>query len=319
MSGNRQPFLAFAVLCAVALVGIAMWRSGHDPVKPTDKAASQASKPILDTNYRPAPLPADEAPDQALRPALAELLRDGTPLGRRIEILESTGSDLTQPEAMTLLRELSSIPPQEENSAAHSSYIHQLCNLLQKVTAVRDDFASALATVAATRELPVVYRDYACQHLRMLWRGSRDEADNTGRPRMVAIENTFRSMLQSQPETAAQSLLGLHEIRESSGDPAVPDKEISAIATSILGASPSQDSIPARMTAVRVLAERRIPESGAMLRAIATSEAEHSLVRASAVAALGFIGDPSDLEFLSSLPANDPVIAGALRHATGNR
>jgi hypothetical protein len=210
---------------------------------------------------------------------------------------------------------LSIIPAAEQGSAWHSTYIHELCNLLQDVGATHDDFASALATVSANRDLPIVYRDYAFQHLRILWRSSRDASTQAGRTRMEAIENTFLDLLTRRPETAAQSLLGLHEIRESAGTPVVPDGEIARLAHGILDSPPAAESIPVRMTAVRVLAERRIPENSGRLRAIAASDAEHGLVRASAVAALGFIGDPADLEFLKSLPSDDPLVAGALRHA----
>jgi hypothetical protein len=243
------------------------------------------------------------------------MLEEGTPLARRIEILDELEPDLTQEEAMALIHELSVIPTAEQGSAWHSTYIHKLCNLLQDAGVAHDDFANALATVAANRDLPVVYRDYAFQHLRILWRRSRDESTAAGQARMRVIENTFQSLLAQRPETAAQSLLGLHEIREPSGSPTVADEQISRLAKSILDSPPTTDSIPARMTAVRVLAERRISGNSALLRDIAVSDAEHSLVRASAVAALGFIGEPADLEFLETLPSDNPVIAGALRHA----
>jgi hypothetical protein len=285
--------------------------SGNPPVL-------QPHKPLLDTSYRPAPHPAGEQTTTILRPLLTEMLLANTPMERRVEILDQIPPDLTTDEATALIRELCSIPPKEENPAAHSTYIHKICCLLQKTSATRDDFASALATIAANRELPVVYRDYAFQHLRNLWRASRDEANSAGRQRMDAIQNTFRALMQQRPETTAQSLLGLHEIREKPGTPVIMDEEISRLATSILNSSPTPDSIPSRMTAVRVLAERRIPESNATLRDIATSTVEHSLVRASAIAALGFIGQPSDLEFLQKLPTGDPVIAGALRHVPKN-
>lgn len=324
MSNTRHNHFVLAGMFITGALGVLVWMLVEEPDKSSPgrlegHTATRAAEPMLDTAYRPTPRPTEEHPDENLRPDLIELLQAATPLARRIEILDGIKPDLTEIEAMAILQELSAIPPREENSATHSTYIHKVCNLLQLAPAVRDDFANALATVAANRGLPIVYRDYAFQHLRILWRGSLAEDSTGGQARMRAIENTFRGLLAQRPETAAQSLLGLHEIRQPSGAPVVADEEISRLATGILDVPPAADSIPARMTAVRILAERRISANSNQLRAIATSDVEHSLVRASAVAALGFIGDPADLEFLETLPTDDPLIAGALRHAVNRQ
>ena len=320
MSNNRhKTIIIFAAACAVAGIGAGLWLLTDTPEAgpPTISVAElpRTERPGLDTAYRPPASVTGSDDAEALRSALAIMLDAATPVSRRIEIIGETEPDLTELEALALIRELSNIPTSDKGSAWHSTYIHKLCNLLQDAGVAHDDFANALATVAANRELPVVYRDYAFQHLRILWRGSHDESTTAGQSRMRAIENTFRSLLTRRPETAAQSLLGLHEIRQASGTPVVSDEEISRLAMSILDSPPAADSIPARMTAVRVLAERRVSANTVQLRHIAASDAEHSLVRASAVAALGFIGEPGDLEFLESLPTDDPLIAGALRHA----
>jgi hypothetical protein len=269
----------------------------------------------LNTGFVPPPLPSNTQPGGMIRPTLASMLDPGTPLAKRIEILEGHTPDLTETEALSLLHELSNIPKDEEISAWHSTYIHQICNLLQRVPSSHDAFSLALASVAANRDLPVVYRDYAFQHLRILWHRSRnDESSVAAQARANAIEETFRNLLHQRPETAAQSLLGLHEIRNPSGISAVPDEEITRLISGILDAPPAPDSVSTRMTAVRVLMERRMPGNSPILRDIAASELEHSLVRASAIAALGFIAEPADLEFLATLTSNDPIIAGALRH-----
>ncbi len=323
MQYSRRNLIISASVCTVVALAAALWLLIKTPDKPTPYTSghtqSRPTGPTLDLTYRPAPRPTGEDATAALRPVLARMLEDGTPLARRIEILDEMDSDLTQAEAMAMIHELSIIPTAEHGSAWHSTYIHKLCNLLQDAGVAHDDLASALATVAANRDLPVVYRDYAFQHLRILWRNSRDESTPAGQARMRAIENTFQSLLAQRPETAAQSLLGLHEIRDPSGSPAVADGEISRLAKTLLDSPPAADSIPAHMTAVRVLAERRISGNNGQLRAIAASDAQHSLVRASAVAALGFIGEPADLEFLETLPSDNPVIAGALRHASSSR
>jgi hypothetical protein len=310
-------------ITAIAAIGIgaAWWMRNDAPQSqpepaPVTKKHPRSASPGLNTGFVPPPLPSNTQPGGTIRPALVSMLDPSTPIAKRIEILDEINPDLSEAEVISLLHELNNIPTDERVSAWHSTYIHNICNLLQRVDSYRDAFSHALAAVAANRDLPVVYRDYAFQHLRILWHRSRnDESSSVGQARASAIEDAFRNLLHQRPETAAQSLLGLHEIRHTSGGPVVADEEITRLVNGILSAPPAPDSVSARMTAVRILAERRIPGNSRMLRDIAMSEAEHSLVRASAVAALGFIADPADLEFLASLPSNDPVIAGALRHA----
>jgi hypothetical protein len=319
MPSTRHKRILFITAIATIGIGASWWLRVDAPQREPGPATLNKPRPVntgLNTGFLPPPLPSDTPLGDMIRPALASMLDPATPLAKRIEILEEQTPDLTETETLSLLHELSNIPQEEGISAWHSTYIHQICNLLQRVPSSHDAFSHALASVAAKRDLPLVYRDYAYQHLRVLWHHSRyDESSAEGQARASAIEDTFRNLLHQRPETAAQSLLGLHEIRHPSGISAVQDEEIAQLATGMLDAPPTPDSVSARMTAVRVLMERRMPGNSQLLRDIAASEVEHSLVRASAVAALGFIADSADLEFLGTLSSNDPVIAGALRHA----
>jgi hypothetical protein len=318
MPNSRNKRIIFTAAFVAAGIGAGWWLLVDAPEQGSEPEAMlpRPVSPGLSTGYKPPALPSNSQPGGPVRPMLERMLAVSTPLAERIEILDGLTPDLTETETLALLHELFIIPRDERVSAWHSTYIHKICNLLQRVVSSHDAFSHALAAVAANRDLPVVYRDYAFQHLRILWhRSDNDVSSAAGQARASAIEETFRNLLDERPETAAQSLLGLHEIRHPSGTPAVPDEEITLLLTGILDSPPAADSVASRMTAVRILAERRIPGNSRVLRGIATSEAEHSLVRASAIAALGFIADPADLEFLDSLHSDNPVLAAALRHA----
>jgi HEAT repeat protein len=83
----------------------------------------------------------------------------------------------------------------------------------------------------------------------------------------------------------------------------------------MLAASP-EDSIAAKMTALRIIGERRLPGFHDDLTRIANAPAgEHTLVRMAAIAAIARFGDPADLPLLESLDRSDPRLATAIDHA----
>lgn len=285
--------------------------------KPAINTARQASMPT-------AAWQTDNLADnlaENLRPMLREALDPATHHIRRLDLIRAIPHDLSEAETLTLIHQLHT-PPPPTNIAWHSTYIHLICNILQRNPAFHDPFASALAAIAADRTLPEVHRDYAFQHLRILWHRSRDQSTQPDNPdeRHNLIEGTFRNLLLQNPETTAQSLLGLHEIRHPDGTHAIQDDEITSLVQKSLNnsaATPHQH-IPARMTAVRILAERRIPSATPILRGIAANTSEHNLVRASAIAAIGHAATPGDLDainFLQSITSAHPVIQGAVRHS----
>lgn len=285
-----------------------------------DTARSEPSTATLDMALElpPPPLAEAEAVADPIRPEIRSVLDPGTPPALRTELVESLPLDLTEAEYRALLHEVLTPPAPGTPEAWHSSHIHEICNILQRIPASHDLLANALATVAANRAFTEVYRDYAFQHLRILWRRSLDPlAPGVSQPRNLAIEHTFRTLLADRPETSAQAILGLHELRHDDSTPAVPDREISQLVDQTLGSTdPAETSrIPARMTAIRIIAERKLPDSADTLKAIASSPEEHILVRTSAIGALGHLAEPADADFLLSLTPDNPLLAQALQHA----
>ena len=263
----------------------------------------------------PAPASATAEP---IRLEIQSAIDPKTPSLQRTELIQTLPETLSEAEYRILLREVITPPSPGTPEAWHSSHIHEICKLLQRIPDCHDLLADTLATVAASRGFSEVYRDYAFQHLRVLWRNSLDPSvPGVAQPRNLAIEATFRKLLTDRPETAAQAILGLHELRHEDATPAVPDEEINRLATDILAAhtQSAPAHLPCRMTAIRIMAERKLPAAGETLRTIASSSQEHMLVRISAIGALGHTAAPADLDFLRALAPDHPMIAEALKHA----
>jgi hypothetical protein len=312
---HRTALIGFgAVLALLAAWLLAPFDFGNSDSPPSTKTESPAT--VLDTALvLPAPETVAEEP---IRPEIQSAIDPKTPPARRTELITSLPLDLTEAEWRVLIREVLTLPAPGTAEAWHSSHVHEICKILQRIPASHDLFADALATVAAHRGFTDVYRDYAFQHLRTLWRNSLDPlAPGAAQPRNIAIEKTFRKLLAERPETSAKAILGLHEFRHDDGTPAVPDTEIGALVRQLLDTTASEETthIPARMTAVRVIAERNLPGSSDLLKSIAGSPQEHTLVRTSAIGALGHLAAPEDKTFLASLSSENPLIAEALRHA----
>lgn len=287
---------------------------GNFDTPPSTK--TETPTPILDTSL--VLPPPDAAATAPIRPKIQSAINPKTPPARRTELVQSLPDDLTEAEWRVLIREVLTLPAADTPEAWHSSHVHEICKILQRIPASRDLFADALATVAASRDFTEVYRDYAFQHLRTLWRSSLDPlAPGVAQPRNLAIEGTFRKLLADRPETSAQAILGLHELRHEDATPAVPDEEINRLVTEILTSADhtAPAYLPTRMTAIRIIAERNLPHTGETLRTIASSPQEHMLVRISAIGALGHTAAPEDTDFLRTLSPDHPLIAEALQHA----
>jgi hypothetical protein len=286
-------------------------------------AIPERPKPAISTSRQsPAlpPLPPAARLSENLRPELRDALDPATPNIRRLDLIRAIPADLTEAETLALLHQLHT-PPPPTNIPWHSTYIHLICNLLQQIPAFHDPFASALADIAANRNLPEVHRDYAFQHLRILWHRSRDQSTHPDNPeeRHNLIEGTFRNLLNQNPETTAQSLLGLHEIRHPDGKHAINDDEITNLARATLIKQKNQTDIPvnARMTAIRIIAERRIADAEPILMDIAADDTQHNLVRAAAIGSLSLIevhDVRKTLDFLNSIKLDHPVVQGAAIH-----
>jgi hypothetical protein len=315
---KKYPFAVAGVSAVLILSATWLIRSfdTKSPQLPITANQQLSGGPLNFQFVLPAPAVAEKT--NSLRQEIITALDQKTPPAQRTELVVALPSDLTEAEYLALLKEVITPPEKVFSEAWHSSYVHEICKVLQGIPSCHDHFAQTLATVAANRTFPEVYRDYACQHLRVLWQSSLDpSALGVAQPRNQAIQETFRLLLTERPEMSAQALLGLHELRHNVGSPAISDQEINALANAVLSSTDRATSshLPSRMTAVRIMSERNLPQARETLKSLASSPQEHNLVRASAIGAIGHAAVPEDEVFLKSLAPDNFLIAEAIQNA----
>lgn len=302
--GRRRVVMGIVTVSLVAgLVMIVQRREDRQP----DKIKSLATTHIE---------PRTAAPDPAearLRRGVSDVLgfTGGLPTQARIRELMEMGDQLTEDEVAELLRGLLSPRAQGEAVARHSTWFHELANLLQRQNPDPHDFSEVLATVARDGKRDLATRDYALQHLRRIWGKASADPELRG-----AIEATFAEMAVAGNPMRATALLSLHML-----DPSGSAMDDTALAGSVMALlednrSTGDEAVRARMVAARIAGERRLDGSRGPLLKLATGESVHALVRMAAISALGRFADPSDLETLRSLAPADERVAVAIRHAT---
>jgi HEAT repeats len=266
-----------------------------------------------------------------LRPELAEAVGRGapSPWNRRTDIIRNLPANLTEAEVDALLVALMEPRPPKISAAIHSTYIHEIATILHSHNDIRQRFFQSLATLARDTQRDDATRDYAIQHLRWVWSSASDERALRG-----SITATFRELCRLDPVVATPALLSLHLL----GSPAdqtdssqitsatpgrgnapppfdLADADLLPLLQPIFAAPTSKTNIPARLTAVRIVGERRLIAFRPPLLVALHDRSEHTLVRMAAASALAQIGDPSDLEALATLDAGDERLASAVRHA----
>lgn len=328
---RRLLQLAFVVVAAIGIAAVAFVMTRQ----PAPPAAARAEVPPLGPFTIPPP-PAE--PEKQLRAELFDALgfRPGLPWGRRLDLIRALPADLTAIETDALLASLMEQTPPKVSRAIHSTYMHEIARSLQPRQAIRERFACALASLARDTKRDEVTRDYAIQHLRQVW--ARADADAALRG---AIASTFRQFTTLDPTLSTSAVLSLHllgsdpvndsrtaarQIAPKSAAPpsrgdaagqsfALPDSDLIPFLEPIFATKTTKENMPARLTAVRIAGERRIPAFRQPLLAAVKDSAEHTLVRMAAAHALGQIANPADLQALASLDPGDARVKAALPKA----
>ena len=330
---RRRPILvSMAALAAVGLVAATFMLSRQHPATP---AVTTAPVPAAPLGTFTAPPPSARA-WEGLRSTLIEALGLGVAcqLNYRTRLIHELPNDLTAVETEALLTAMMERCPSAISPGTHSTYMHEIACKLQPYAAIRERFARALASLARDVQRDASTRDYAIQHLRLVC----IHADPSLRASVVA---TFREFTSLDTSIAASSILSLHllgsaaELRadsDSLGAPnhagipvssaahspaasPIPDSELAPLLAPIFATDNSRANLSARLTAMRIVGERRMRTFRQPLLKALTDRSEHALLRMAAAGALGNIGDPADLQALASIDPGDPRVAAALRHA----
>jgi hypothetical protein len=217
--------------------------------------------------------------------------------------------------------------------------MQDICLILREQPTVRESFARVLSTLVHDPSRDAVVRDYAVQHLRQVWDLAKENPSLRN-----AIEEVFRGLVKGdEPDMAATGLLSLHFLgtRQGEAQPvalpgnqkqslppgmsaiestptsySIPDGQIQPLVDGILKAPATSANVSSRMTALRIVADRKLAASKPELRAIASdSVKEQVLVRMAAIAALGKLADSADRPLLEGLDHTDLRIASAVKTA----
>lgn len=304
---SRRTFMLAAALALITLLaGFLMVAVRKEP-----KAAPARVAPLANTRILPRTAPPDVGQKLGKEVSGALGFTDDLPTEVRIRQLMNTTGKLTDDELEELTRALLSPPGHDETLAEHSTWFHEIANLLQRQESGLRSFAEVLATVARDATRDPATRDYALQHLRRVW--DKAAADPGLRP---AIEATFGEMTATGDPMRQTALLSLHLLDPAGGS----GMETTLLVENVLsilkgGKETGNDAIRSRMVAARIAGERRLAGSRGALLELATAESEHALVRMAAISALGRFAEPSDLDALARLSPKDERVAGAIRRA----
>ncbi|MCW1887022.1 HEAT repeat domain-containing protein [Luteolibacter flavescens] len=249
---------------------------------------------------------------EILRPDLTSALGLSGELTTNVRTRElmTIRGQLSPDELEELLRALLVTPGKGDSIAAMSTWFHEVANVLHRQPVDLQVFSEVLATVARDVNRDATTRDYALQHLRRAWESA---GENNSLRR--AIEATFEELLAARGALYPTALLSLHLLdpdQRSGMDLSTMNFEVRSILTDDVDTGDA--SVRSRMVACRISGERGMDDMRVPLLKLAKNESAHALERMSAIAALGRIGDPSDLDVLRTLTSHDPRIAGALRH-----
>lgn len=256
--------------------------------------------------------------ESEVRPTLVEALalEKEVSFSRRTALLRSTGGGLVDTEIDLLVAALLAEKPPPEAPEAHSTWFNEIANLLHRQPAARERLARALATVAADSSRDATLRDYALQHLRVVW---NDADANPGL--RASITASLRRLVGNDKVLSTSALLSLHLLGDSAAVPdspvarALPDDDVTSLAGGMLDGPAGSRQPAERMTAARIAADRKLTSLRPALARIASDPAEHMLSRISAISAIGHIGNPADRSLLESLSFTEPSLAAATHKA----
>jgi hypothetical protein len=256
--------------------------------------------------------------ESAVRPSLVEALAlaKDVPYPRRIVLLRAAGGGLSALEIDLLAASLSAGGRGSDAGGYHSTWFNEIANLLHREPAARQRLARALATVAGDPSRDATARDYALQHLRLVW---NDADGDTGL--RDSITESLRRLAGADNGATTAARLSLHLLGDNAPAPgrpvarALPDDEFATLAGGLLEGPAGSRQPAERMTAARIAGDRRLADLRPALARVASDPAEHTLSRISAINAIGRIGNPADRPLLESLAASNPSLAAATRDA----
>ena len=291
---NRDLWPKHARVVGIALlfcvtVGLFFWQKGVETVAGrNDKATggnSMASNGLDSGNSH-----SDVASFKS--PASISKIVDSsiTDPADRLNLARSLGPNLNAEEISSLYRFLESTEQNaEENLHILRGIKNDVMKALRHQAVLPDGLTELLTKIYHDQKQDNVIRDYAIQHLTLWYGESATESENA----KLQVRNLLNEAMLENGSVAGTALLGSHRLAGT--DRAFVQDEISENAIRL--AQSSDASVPTRITAIQVCAERGIKEILPMLKSLAESN-ESVALRISALSALGSLSTREDVPIL---------------------
>lgn len=179
-----------------------------------------------------------------------------------------------------------------ERNAAGVRYLkNEVVTALRHQSTPPAGLTETLINVYQDTQQDSAVRDYALQHLACWYEeGAGDAYDSKSRIRLTLIAAS-----ESDSEIAATGLLGLHRLSLLDGS-----VEVERLNSTALRLAKISSASSVRVTAIQVCAERGCSSILPIIRSLAQSDNDSAL-RVSSIAALGQLGEATDLALLRRL------------------
>ena len=196
-------------------------------------------------------------------------------------------------------------PPVGTSLEQWHGIVNDCFNILRRPGCGAPSFVERLISVVNDDARDAVMRDYSIQHLRAYYSDSDPSSTRESDPEVRRrIETTILAASKKITESwSGTALLALDHMLSKCASEAIPPSfgASDVDSTALLHASSSETHLLARISAVQLCAERKLAATLPVLRELVNSTETQTSLRLSTIAALGQLGDSSDLVVLETL------------------
>lgn len=295
----RKGIVIGCILFALAIAAVA-WLSLGSREKSTSSPIG-----VRDANH------AQSTPSRKLLPQIADITDTGLHWEMRIQAVRDLPENLGASSTEKLFAFLKTPPASGEKD--WYLVANEVMEVLRKKNLVAGIYTDRVLELILTRTADPMIRDYAAQHLAH-WISGMDPLACEGDEKKATDAFNKLCSVASAPENQSQTLCGttLNALADVVLNGKVTfQKEKQPVASLALAVIQSENASSVnRSTAIQVAAKLNAPELPQLCRELASSENVPGDVKLSSVAALGLVGDSSDIPFLKQFTSD-----GALQFA----
>lgn len=320
MNSRRLSWLAVGLALGAGLLILAFRDASRTSSRTTEPPPGAGTADPLGRRATVAvPAASQEPSPGAPAPGITEPVRQAlqsAPFRDRKRAILALGKDLGAADCGALMAALLA-PMTEADPSVEAAVRNTLLDQLRGQPVLAERWHETLVELATDPRFHVVLRDYALQHMVDWYQEVRPDPAYDG-ARRAMLDVLWRSMDETSAAISGTALLSLSQL--AADDPNVGAERLGQAALELL----SRDAMPegSRISALQVCAQLRIPAALPYARQWAAS-GDTIALRAGAISALGFLGEPSDLGLLERIGpdaatgALRPAVTAAIKNLTG--